>query len=125
MLQEVQKSLTLPIDAGLIKFSQAGVKPPYYIEEYQGKAFVHPYALSTVACSLFIFLKCKDSFKECIYELATCGGDTDTVGAIGGALSGAFLGFQEIPQSLVNLVKNKKKILQIAVKLHEKFEQTY
>ena len=125
VLKKVEENLDLSIETGLIKFSQIGVKSPYYIEMYMGKAFVHPYAMSTVACSLFLFLKHRDSFKNCLYELATAGGDTDTVGAIGGSLAGAYFGFDEIPENLINLVKDKKKILQIAEQLHEKYQQNY
>ncbi|MHA1762257.1 MAG: ADP-ribosylglycohydrolase family protein, partial [Promethearchaeota archaeon] len=126
-LKEVYTSLAmnLSLEAGLIKFSQIGVKKPYFIEEFMGKAFVHPYAMSTVACALFIFLSYKNSFKECFYKLATAGGDTDTVAAIGGSLMGAYMGFNEIPADLINLIRDKKKILKIADELHAKYCQKY
>jgi ADP-ribosylglycohydrolase len=115
----------MPIVAGLIKFSQAGVKSPYFIEEYMGQAFVHPYTISTVVCALFIFLKRLSSFKDCIYELATAGGDSDTVGAIGGSLAGAYFGKKNIPNDLINLVKNHKKILRLGEDLYHKFEKRF
>ena len=71
ILQRVQSSLHLSIESGLVKFSQAGVKTPYFIEEYMGQAFVHPFTMSTVACAIFVFLKKLNSFKECIFELST------------------------------------------------------
>jgi len=127
VLKEVHASvaMNLSLEAGLIKFSQIGVKKPYFIEEFMGKAFVHPYAMSTVACALFIFLSLKDSFKRCLYELATSGGDTDTVAAIGGSLIGAYKGFNEIPADLIDLIRDKKKILKIADELYAKYCQKY
>jgi len=92
ILNKVKENLNIPLETGLIKFSQIGVKSPFFIEHYLGKAFVHPYALSTVACAIFVFLKNLDSFEECIIQLATAGGDSDTIGAIGGSLAGAFFG---------------------------------
>ena len=121
LLKKLKSNLDIPIESGLIKFSQAGVKSPYFIEEYLGKAFVHPYAISTVLCSLFIFLKRLTSFKECIFELATAGGDSDTVGAIGGSLAGAYFGMKNIPSDLVKLVKNHKKILKLSENLYSAF----
>ncbi|MFW9970287.1 MAG: ADP-ribosylglycohydrolase family protein [Candidatus Odinarchaeota archaeon] len=125
ILLKLKSNLDMPIESGLIKFSQAGVKSPYFIEQYLGQAFVHPYAISTVACSLFIFLKKLSSFKECIFELATAGGDTDTVGAIGGSLAGVYFGLQKIPPKLIKLVKNSKKISRISEELYSVFEKRF
>ncbi len=117
-IEKLKTNLNLSIEAGLIKFSQIGVKSPYFIEEYLGKAFVHPYSMSTVICTLFIFLNNLDSFKECIYALVTSGGDTDTVGAIGGSLAGAYFGFDKIPEEMISLVKNRKYILNVSERLY-------
>lgn len=125
ILNKLKTNLHLSIEAGLIKFSQVGVKSPFFIEDYLGHAFVHPYAISTVVCSIFIFLKKLNSFRDCIFELATAGGDSDTVGAIGGALAGAYFGLRNIPNNLLKLVKNYKKILKISEELYNKFELRY
>jgi len=125
ILNKVKQNLSISIEAGLIKFSQVGVKSPYFIEEYMGKAFVHPYTLSTVACAIFVFLKNLNSFEDCIFQLATAGGDSDTVGAIGGSLAGAYFGLKNIPNDLINVVKNHKKILKLSEQLHLKFKEKY
>ncbi len=125
ILNKVKQNLNISIEAGLIKFSQVGVKSPYFIEEYFGKAFVHPYTLSTVACAIFVFLKNLHSFEDCIFQLATAGGDSDTVGAIGGSLAGAYFGLKNIPDDLINLVKNHKNILKVSEQLHLKFKEKY
>ncbi len=125
ILNKLKSKLNVPIESGLIKFSQAGVKSPYFIEDYLGQAFVHPYTISTVICAIFIFLKRLTSFKECIFELATAGGDSDTVGAIGGSLAGSYFGIQNIPPDLIKLVKNSKKILKISEELYIVFKQKY
>jgi ADP-ribosyl-[dinitrogen reductase] hydrolase len=125
LLEKLRLNLHLSIEAGLIKFSQAGVKSPYFIEPYLGKAFIHPYTISTVICVLFIFLKKLGTFKECIYELTTAGGDTDTAGAIGGSLAGAYFGMENVSESLIHLVKGHKKILKISDQLYEIFKKNY
>ncbi|MHA2036176.1 MAG: ADP-ribosylglycohydrolase family protein [Promethearchaeota archaeon] len=125
ILEKLKSNLDLPIEAGLIKFSQIGVKSPFFIEEYLGKAFVHPYTISTVVCAIFIFLKRLSSFQKCIFELATAGGDSDTVGAIGGSLAGVYFGFNNIPIELVKMVKNYKKILKLSEDLYLKFLNRY
>lgn len=123
ILYKIKDSVGIDIEAGLIKFSQAGVKAPYFIEEYFGKAFVHPYAISTVACAIFIFLSRMNTFEDCIYALAGAGGDSDTIGAIGGSLAGAYFGFENIPKGLIDLVKNRKKIIEISEDLYLKFKE--
>lgn len=125
ILNKVQSNLNMTIESGLIRFSQIGVKSPYFIEQYLGRAFVHPYTLSTVACAIFIFLKRLNSFKECIYELSTAGGDSDTIGAIGGSLAGTYFGMNKIPEHLIKLVKNNKKILKISENLYNSFKERY
>jgi len=125
ILNKLKSNLDLPIESGLIKFSQIGVKSPYFIEEFLGKAFVHPYTISTVICSLFIFLNRLTSFKECIFELATAGGDSDTVGAIGGSLAGVYFGLKQIPNDLIKLVKKNKKVLRISQELYNKFMERF
>jgi len=125
ILNKLKLNLNIPIESGLIKFSQTGVKSPYFIEQYLGQAFVHPYTISTVVCSIFIFLNKLTSFKECIFELSTAGGDSDTVGAIGGSLAGAYFGFENISSDLVQLVKNNKKILKISEDLFNKFKKRF
>ncbi|MFW9938238.1 MAG: ADP-ribosylglycohydrolase family protein [Candidatus Thorarchaeota archaeon] len=125
ILKKVQANLNTTIEAGLIKFSQIGVKSPYFLEQYLGKAFVHPYTLSTVACTIFIFLKNLDSFENCIFTLATAGGDSDTVGAIGGSLAGAYFGLKNIPTELLKLIKNYKYIIEISEKLYNSFKKRH
>jgi ADP-ribosyl-[dinitrogen reductase] hydrolase len=125
ILKKVENTIGIDLESGIIKFSQIGVKTPYFIEQYLGKAFVHPYAISTVACALFIFLSTLQSFEKCIYALAGAGGDSDTIGAVGGSLAGAYFGFDNISSELINLVKKKSDILEIARNLYLKFEEKY
>ena len=125
ILNRVKDNLNISVETGLIKFSQAGVKSPFFIEDYLGKAFVHPYTISTVACAIFVFLKNLNSFEDCIIQLATAGGDSDTVGAIGGSLAGAYFGLGNIPDDLKNIVNQHKHILKVSERLHLKFIEKY
>ncbi len=125
ILDKLKSNLDMPIEAGLIKFSQAGVKSPFFIEQYLGQAFVHPYTISTVVCSIFIFLRNLSSFQDCIFELATAGGDSDTAGAIGGSLAGAYFGYKNIPVELTKMVKDYEEILKLSEDLYHKFNKRF
>jgi len=82
-------------------------------------------SLEAVACAIFIFLKNLNSFEECIFQLATAGGDSDTVGAIGGSLAGSYFGKGNIPRDLIQLVKGYKDILKTGEELWLKFKDIY
>ncbi len=121
-LHILSRKFDLSAESGLIKFSQIGVEPSYYIEHYFGKAFIHPYALSTLICTLFLFIKQLDSFEEYIYTISTAGGGA-TAAAVGGAMAGAFHGYSNIPTKLTKIVKDSKYILNVAERLYDIYEK--
>ena len=55
------------------------------------------YVLHTVPAALYCFLRSPGSFRDTVSLAASAGGDTDTIAAIAGALSGAFNGSEGIP----------------------------
>lgn len=55
------------------------------------------YVHHTAATALFCWLRWKDDFRSAVTESILLGGDADTVAAITGALAGASLGEQAIP----------------------------
>lgn len=63
---------------------------------------VSGYILHTVPAALFCWLKNVNSFRAAIEEVILLGGDTDTTGAITGALAGARLGVSEIPKDWID-----------------------
>jgi ADP-ribosylglycohydrolase len=52
-------------------------------------AYVSGYALHSVPLALFAWLRHRDDPTACMQAILRCGGDTDTIGAIAGALLGA------------------------------------
>jgi ADP-ribosyl-[dinitrogen reductase] hydrolase len=60
------------------------------------------YSLHVVPVALYAWLRHPDDFRTAISSSLNCGGDTDTVGAILGALSGATVGKPEIPIEWLN-----------------------
>lgn len=68
-----------------------------------------------------------DSYDETIGNAILLGGDTDTIAAMAGAISGAYLGVQAIPDHLLNNLEDRKQgktyIESLARDLHEKYEQ--
>lgn len=58
---------------------------------------VSGYALQSVPGAIYAALRHRNDFEAALTEAITCGGDTDTVGAITGALVGARVGVAGIP----------------------------
>jgi poly(ADP-ribose) glycohydrolase ARH3 len=69
-----------------------------------------------------------DSYENTISRAITMGDDTDTLAAIAGALSGARLGVQGIPQQLLNILENGPKgrdyIVQVADNLYARWSDS-
>jgi hypothetical protein len=51
-----------------------------------------------------------DGFDEAVAEVVNLGGDTDTTGAILGAMAGAFYGLEELPQRWLAGLENRDGI---------------
>lgn len=65
------------------------------------------YIVDTLEASLWCFLK-SNNYKECVIATTNIGEDTDTIGAIAGALAGIFYGYNNIPKDmLVDLRKRE------------------
>jgi ADP-ribosylglycohydrolase len=58
---------------------------------------VSGYALQSVPVAIYAALRHRQDFAAAVSEAIACGGDTDTVGAITGALAGARVGVAGIP----------------------------
>ncbi len=64
--------------------------------------------VGTVPAALAAFLL-SDSFEGAVIAAVNCGGDTDTIGAMTGALAGAFFGIKAIPERLTASLANDKR----------------
>jgi ADP-ribosylglycohydrolase len=77
---------------------------PAHMNRWQGiSAFVTP----SVLWSLYAFLRSPDDYWETICTAIGVGGDTDTMAAIAGAISGARLGVEALPGHLVDRLNDR------------------
>ncbi len=54
-------------------------------------------AHNSVPAAIYSFLNRPDSYRECVKGAIGLGGDTDTIGAMSGAINGAYNGIEELP----------------------------
>lgn len=64
--------------------------------------------------AVYSFLREPQSFEECIFCAIFHGGDRDTLGAMAGAVSGAYLGVDAIPQAWREKLENRGYIEKLA-----------
>jgi ADP-ribosylglycohydrolase len=77
------------------------------------------YVIPTVLCSFYFFLRTPNDFLATVAGAIKAGGDTDTSGAIAGAIGGARNGIQAIPARLLRNLKDSKEIVALAEELYE------
>lgn len=70
------------------------------IEGYPFKVEPSGYCVNSLACALKCVLT-THSFKDAVVMAVNMGGDTDTIGAITGAIAGAMYGIDEIPKGWI------------------------
>lgn len=82
-------------------------------------------AHEAVPMALYCFLRHPHSYAEVIHEAVFAGGDTDTIAAMAGALSGALLGRQAIPEQWLRAARDERystaAIQGVADRLFERF----
>jgi poly(ADP-ribose) glycohydrolase ARH3 len=74
-------------------------------------------AQDSVPFAIYVFLKNKCIFKDCLFEAVLSGGDRDTIGAMGCALSGAYLGMEALPKEWIEKLENNLYIKDLALRL--------
>lgn len=81
-------------------------------------------AQEAVPMAIYCFLANKDSFEKAVEEAVFLGGDTDTIAAMTGTISGAYLGVGQIPQKWLNRIQedsySPKRVCVIADSLYKK-----
>jgi poly(ADP-ribose) glycohydrolase ARH3 len=85
-------------------------------------------ALFSVPTALACFALGSNDYVATVGNAILLGGDTDTIGAMAGALCGAHLGRRAIPERLVQKLedgqKGKTEIVRLATGLCERWEDT-
>lgn len=115
----LKKYLKMDKRAALTELGGMGIKPPWPNPAETGEGFISIYAMSTTLASLYCFLLSPHDFENSVIEAVMAGGDTDSCGAITGAISGSFNGIEKIPARWVQPLVNRKKIEELAIKLYE------
>lgn len=72
----------------------------------------------SIPFAVFSFLRHPKSFESCLMCAVLNGGDRDTLGAMAGAISGAYLGIDAIPPQWISRLENRTLIEKLAIDLY-------
>ena len=67
--------------------------------------------------AIYCFLRQPKSYKDCVIYAISLGGDIDTIAAMAGAISGAYLGIETMPEEWRAKMENRAYIEALAEKL--------
>ncbi len=73
-------------------------------------------AFNSVPAAVFSFLTAK-SFSDAVLYAISLGGDTDTIGAMTGAIAGAYYGIEGIPPEWIDRLENGRYLERLALEL--------
>jgi poly(ADP-ribose) glycohydrolase ARH3 len=76
-------------------------------------------AFNSVPTAIYSFLSHPHSFEETILFAVSLGGDTDTIAAMAGAISGAYLGVDSVPDKWRSKLENRAYIEELAGVLYD------
>ncbi|KAJ5537584.1 hypothetical protein N7494_007063 [Penicillium frequentans] len=82
------------------------------------------WVIDTLECALWAFFKF-ETWADGALAVVNLGEDSDSAGAVYGALAGIFYGIEAIPQGWVDQMQNADLIREIAEKFAEKVNRTY
>ena len=74
-------------------------------------------AFNSVPTAIYCFAKNHQSYAKAVLYAVSLGGDTDTLGAMTGAIAGAYHGVENIPNIWIKKLENKEHINMLAKEL--------
>ncbi len=102
-LRDLEHWASLPPPNAARHVHEAGLDPAH-LDRWQG---ISAYVTPSVLWSLYAFLRSPDDYWETICTAIGVGGDTDTMAAIAGAISGARLGPDALPMALLRHLNDR------------------
>lgn len=91
-----------------------GARPVSVLTRLQGWA-----AHEAIAAAMFVVARHPDDIRAALLEGANASGDSDSIATLAGALLGARLGIQSLPEDWVRDVERSQVLLQLAIRASE------
>ena len=102
-IQHIPQWLRQSPSSAAREISMTGVAPGFDDRWWPG---ISPFVTASVLWSIYSFLRSPDDYMESICTAIGVGGDVDTTAAMTGAVSGAMVGLDRLPQDLAQRVND-------------------
>ena len=80
-----------------------------------------PYVVHSLEASLWSVMR-SDNYMDTVLLAVNLGGDTDTIGALGGGLAGLLYGTKQIPEDWLSILARKDDIIDLATRFANKID---
>ena len=104
---------------------QADQPVPDLAAQIGGETGVSGYAFQTVPVAIYASVKHRNDFRSALTDAIRCGGDTDTVAAITGALVGCHLGLDGIPSEWISHLIDWPRSIGLMQSISERLNQQF
>jgi ADP-ribosylglycohydrolase len=113
--QAIVKAANWDTDCSAMIVDAIGMGTPEALEVFRGWR-----GDEAVAAALHCFYMYPDNFRDCVRAAVNSPGDSDSLGAIAGAISGGYLGFDALPKEWVAIIENKDMLENLAQQVYER-----
>lgn len=121
-LEHLQTACATPEFRAKLELAEK-IQAPNELAQLGNRIEAHESAPTAIAS----FALTPNSYADTIANVILLGGDTDTMAAMAGAISGAFLGLDAIPPNLLQRLESSPQgrdfLLQLADRLYERYQQ--
>ncbi|HET9886271.1 MAG TPA: ADP-ribosylglycohydrolase family protein [bacterium] len=103
-VEQLEALVALEPDEAVRIISRIGIDSDYV----DGWKWISPFVTTSVLWSLYAFLRTPDDYWQTVSTAIAVGGDVDTTAAMAGAVSGAYLGLEQLPRSLTSRLNDQR-----------------
>ena len=99
----------------------------YYYDNFHRDTNSKQIGASGFLCAIMAYdalIDCDGCWEKLIVYSMLHSGDSDTIGAVAGALYGSVYGFGDVPRKMMDHIERKNEIEELAVNLYKKFEKS-
>jgi ADP-ribosylglycohydrolase len=96
------------------RYVRWGVSPKNVLDQFRGWQ-----GQEAIAAAVFCFLTAPDSYEDAVLLAVNSPGDSDSLGAITGALSGAYLGLSCVNAEWIARIEKRDMLLELGAQIHE------
>lgn len=117
-LERLTSFVKVPLYRRKLRLARSLLSSPYDKRRVVKELGAGVEAFNSVPTAIYSFLVNAESFEKSVLYATSLGGDADTIGAMAGAIAGAYHGWKAIPKRWLIKLENRIYIQNLAEKLY-------